>query len=154
VHNLWLVRIMAAFKGVELFGEFAKDASTSKFPQWQIMVRMALKHHFPGSAKCISRSAQELKTEIDEEVAQAANAYDAGRIVVKTMRLTKMQLDIHSFFLLSPFARRFTDSDRDLRYGLACTSSTRYGCTAVERFSRMQVQVQERWLSCTRGALC
>jgi hypothetical protein len=44
------------------------------------MVRMALKQHFPGGAKFISRSAQELKTEVDEEVAQAANAYDAGRI--------------------------------------------------------------------------
>jgi hypothetical protein len=71
---------MAAFKGVELFGEFADDASTSKFPQWQIMVRMALNRRLPEHAKFISRSAQELKTEIDEEVAQAANAYDAGRI--------------------------------------------------------------------------
>jgi hypothetical protein len=48
---------MAVYKGVELFGEFADDATTSKFPQWQIKVRIALKANFPPSVKFTSSSA-------------------------------------------------------------------------------------------------
>jgi hypothetical protein len=39
--DLTLARGLAVYQGVELFGEFADDASTSKFPQWQIKVRIA-----------------------------------------------------------------------------------------------------------------
>jgi hypothetical protein len=54
---------MAVYKGVELFGECANDTTTSKFPQWQIKVRIALKANFPASVKFISSSAQALQDE-------------------------------------------------------------------------------------------
>jgi hypothetical protein len=68
---------MAVYKGVELFGEFADDAATSKFPQWQIKVRIALKANFPHSVKFISRSAQVLQEELNHAVRSASSTEEA-----------------------------------------------------------------------------
>jgi hypothetical protein len=65
------------YKGVELFGEFADYATTSKFPQWQIKVRIALKANFPPSVKFISRSAQALQEELNHAVMSASSTEEA-----------------------------------------------------------------------------
>jgi hypothetical protein len=70
--------MMAVYKVVELFGQFADDASTSAFPQWQTKVRIALKRHFPSSVKFVSKSDQDLTDELARQVA-AASSVDAGR---------------------------------------------------------------------------
>jgi hypothetical protein len=69
---------MAVYKGVELFGQFADDASTSAFPQWQTKGRIALKRHFPSSVKFVSKSDQDLTDELARQVA-AASSVDTGR---------------------------------------------------------------------------
>jgi hypothetical protein len=68
---------MAVYKGVELFGEFADDATTSKFPLWQIKVRIALKANFPPSVKIISSSAQALQVELSHAVRSASSTEEA-----------------------------------------------------------------------------
>jgi hypothetical protein len=68
---------MAVYKGVEQFGEFADDATTSKFPQWQNKVRIALKANFPPSVKFISRSAQALQEELNHAVRSVSSTEEA-----------------------------------------------------------------------------
>jgi hypothetical protein len=64
---------MGSYKGVELFGEFHENASTSKFPQWQTKVRIALKRHFPASVKFISRSFAEIEDDLADRVSAAVD---------------------------------------------------------------------------------
>jgi hypothetical protein len=45
-------------------------------------VRIALKQHFPQSAKLVSLSTQELQDELDDAVAMVANAYDGDECFV------------------------------------------------------------------------
>jgi hypothetical protein len=68
---------MAVHKGVELFGEFADDVATSKFPKGQIKVRIALKANFPPSVKFISSSAQALQDELSHAVRSASSTEEA-----------------------------------------------------------------------------
>jgi hypothetical protein len=73
-----LVRELAMYKGVEVLGEFADDASAGKLPQWQVKVRIALNKKFPGSIKSISRSSQDLQVEMGRAVSAASSAEAAA----------------------------------------------------------------------------
>jgi hypothetical protein len=92
-----LAREMAMYKGVELFGEFADDASTGKFPQWQIKVRIALKKNFPESVKFISRSSQELQAELGRAVSAVSSAEAAQQL---RLEHEEAQLDAAGHLLL------------------------------------------------------
>jgi hypothetical protein len=71
---------MAMYKGVELFGDFDDDASTGRFPQWQIKVRIALQKNYPESVKFISRSSQDLQAELGHAISAASSVEAAQRL--------------------------------------------------------------------------
>jgi hypothetical protein len=70
----------AMYNGVELFGEFADNASTRKIPQWQIKVRIALNKKSPESERFISCSSQDLQTELGHAVNSACSVEAAQQV--------------------------------------------------------------------------
>jgi hypothetical protein len=91
---------MDSYKGVELFGEIHDNASTSKFPQWQTKVRIALKRHFPASVKFISHSFAGLEDDLADRVSVAVDQ-EAAKTVRRDHEEAKKDAAEHLLLFLA-----------------------------------------------------
>jgi hypothetical protein len=107
------------YKGVELFGEFADDASSGKFPKWQIKVRIALKRNFPVSIKCISRSSQDLQAELGRAVSAASSA-EAAHLLRLEHEDAQLDAAGHLLLLRTPQLAGPQVQERIRTVGLPC----------------------------------